>query len=245
MNKKPIFIIGNQKTGSTAIAFLLSKATGRTIASDFLAAFSDDNFNIEAVNLRQIIRQNLDGFSKKIIKELTLVFWIDQVMLRFPKGQFVMIVRDPRDNIRSILNRLRIPGNLNDLSQEILQSVPERAWRHIIDGRIYNTHGHTYIATLANRWVHILNQYEKHKSKMHLVRYEDFILNKKAYIDAIAGRLGLKVIYDISSEVDKQYQPKGDRSVTWQDFFGHNNLRLIEEICSHKMQMYGYQKNIV
>ena len=45
---------------------------------------------------------------------------------------------------------------------------------------------------------------------------------------------------DISDKVDRQYQRRGDRNVSWPDFFGPDNLARIERICGDRMQRFGY-----
>jgi hypothetical protein len=44
--------------------------------------------------------------------------------------------------------------------------------------------------------------------------------------------------------VDVQYQPRGDRGVSWLEFFGRENLRRIEGICGGRMAQLGYRPTL-
>lgn len=243
LNEKPVIIVGNQKTGSTAIASLLATATGNTISQDFLYSLTPSGQELlfkKKIPFDLFLRRNKSHFSSKIIKELDLIFCIDQVLSYFPEGKFVCILRDPRDNIRSILNRLNLPGNLNHLSEVYLNALPNNVWREMLKGTIYGTEGKFYIETLSKRWHWIINQYEKYQSHITLLRYEDFVSDKKSCIHQIAEQMDLEVINDIHDFIDIQYQPKGNNNVSWEVFFGKQNLEVIEKICKSKMQDYGY-----
>lgn len=244
INKKAIFIVGNQKTGSTAIACLLAKATQSSFAHDFLYFLKPSGQKMlfeQGIPFRKIVSRNKYFFSKQIIKELDLIFCIDQVFEVFPEGRFVFILRDPRDNIRSILNRLHLPGNQQQLSPEQWKNLPHPAWRDNLEGSLYGIHGNSYIETLANRWCYIIDQFERFRSRLHLLRYEDFIQDKVSCIEQLAEQVGLIPQTRINEYVDVQYQPRGDRTVSWEDFFGKQNLLLIEQTCLHKMNSYQYK----
>jgi hypothetical protein len=244
INHRPVIMMGNQKTGSTAIACLLGKATDSSVSQDFLYALRPSGQHLlfeSGVPLKKLVQQNRVSFSKQIIKELDLIFCMDQVISCFPKGKFVFLVRDPRDNIGSILNRLKLPGNLDALSEKQLETLPHPAWRYIMEGTIYGIEGDDYIETLAKRWCCIIEQYEIYQSQMHLVRYEDFVADKVSCINQLAEQLGFSVIKDISGLVDIQFQPRGNRDISWEVFFGTKNLYAIETICGDKMKALGYK----
>src|SRR5690606_37975827 len=112
---KPIFILGNQKTGTSAIAALLGEATGNPYTIDVFCHLGDLQrrlFNRE-LTFRQFIVRSKDFFSKKIVKEPSFTFFYDELRREFPEATFVLIVRDPHENVRSILNRLEIPGDFS------------------------------------------------------------------------------------------------------------------------------------
>jgi len=187
-----------------------------------------------------VVRAYKPLFAADIIKEPALTLYLPSLLEIWPRGQWVFLIRDPRDNIRSILNRLQLPGNLTDLGSSQWDDLPTDQWRLIFDGRLLGTRGANYIETLANRWNLTVKIYREHRERIHLLRYEDFLADKAGTIQRLAGQLGLAVRHDIRASVDIQFQPKGDRSVSWGDFFGADNLGRIERICADGMKELGY-----
>ncbi|MDJ0706021.1 MAG: hypothetical protein QNJ46_22350 [Leptolyngbyaceae cyanobacterium MO_188.B28] len=49
---------------------------------------------------------------------------------------------------------------------------------------------------------------------MTLAKYDDFAQNKVAEISKLAKNVRLKIVSDISSEVDIQYQAHGDHNIS-------------------------------
>lgn len=243
IDPESIFLCGNYKTGSSAIASLLAIGTRRKKIIDLF-------WRTPGSIKRKLLKKELSLdwyvhryrylFSKKIIKEPDLIFYIDQLVTLFPRGQFVFLLRDPRDNIRSILNRLKIGGNQPDLTAEQFENLPNPLWKMIMEGSLFGTRGDSYIATQALRWKRILELYEQHTDNMILLKYESFLEDKIGTIRALAEQLGLSIKADITPYLDRQYQPRGDHSQSWLEFYGRENLDRIESICCDKMELYGY-----
>ncbi len=99
-----------------------------------------------------------------------------------------MVIRDPRDNIRSILNRLKISGSLADIPAGERARL-SRAWELIIDGRWLGLDGGNYIEMLAQRWNYIADLYLANPDGMILVKYEDFSMNKIGKLHELASAL--------------------------------------------------------
>lgn len=148
-------------------------------------------------------------------------------------------MREPRDNIRSILNRLKLPGDLPALEKEQWDRMSP-AWRMIVDCRWLGFEAGNYIEMLARRWNYMADVYLENASGFVLCRYEDFINDKAGEIKRLANQFGLPPKNDISERVDVQYQLKGDRDVSWLRFFGEKNLAAIESVCESRMQRLEY-----
>lgn len=158
----------------------------------------------------------------------------------FPRARFVFVLRDPRDNIRSILNRLKIPGNLPQLTDQYRESLPT-AWELIVDMRWLGASGEHYIEWLAERWNLTTDVFLRYQDRMLLSTYEEFLQDKHGEIERLVQSLGLKPVKDIMSKIDVQFQPAGNRNVKWLDFFGSANLDRIEQICAERMRLLNYQ----
>lgn len=247
IEKDPIIVLGHQKAGTSAIAVLLAKATGVSATIDMFqpnrASLRFEVFDGE-IPLSEFIQKNRLYFSTKIIKEPNLTFLYDELLETFPRAKFVFVVRDPRDNIRSILNRLKIAGDRETLDAKEIRFLSDEymsIWQAIIDGRMPKTRGDTYIEKLAHRWVVSAQEYRQHRNNMVLVKYEDFLLDKQSKIAETADKVGLPVKFDITDDLETNFQPPGNRNVKWHTFFGDQNLSRIEAITHQEMIHFGYE----
>lgn len=242
VNACPILVTGNQKSGTTAIAALLAEMTGASVSLDLKKEMPSPTFHRVRsgdLSIDAFVRRNRLDFSRHIIKEPNFVVLYDALLHRFPESTWVFIVRDPRDNIRSILNRLRLPGNLHDLDRPYC-GLFQQAWNLYLDGRWLGIENGNYIDVLASRWKLAADLYLQHRRTMILVRYEDFEKAKIEQIENLAHRLGLEPRHDITDHLDVAYQPPGDRTVAWREFFGADNLSRIERACRPAMEQLGY-----
>jgi LmbE family N-acetylglucosaminyl deacetylase len=240
----PVFVLGNQKSGSTAIAALLAECVGQTFLSDPLYR---DKVNLkdlladEALFAR-LLRDHAGSFGAAVVKDNDFTFLYRSVAREFPEARFAFVVRDPRQNIRSVLNRLKLPGDLDALSPEQYDHLSTKlpGWHSIVTGSSFGTSGGHYIDVLADRWVRANQVYLDAGDRLVLVRYEDFDAAKRPAVERLAAQLELPVVKDISALQDHQYQPRGDRSIGPRAFFGQANLERIERRCATLMDVYGY-----
>jgi hypothetical protein len=243
VNERPILVLGNQKSGTTAIAALLAEYADLSVQLDLpmLKAPVLERMHQSDRNVDAFIRQHPLEFSNDVIKEPGLTFLYPALRTRFPDSHFVWIVRDPRDNIRSILNRHDLPGTLSHLSDAYTASIsPE--WMQVLDGSWMGLHGDSYIDMLAARWCRSVALCLEHEPDVEIVRYEDFNENKVGCIHELASRLSLSQVASIQDKVDIQYQPRGNRVVDWDVFFSPDNLRRIEHRCGTLMQELNYPR---
>lgn len=235
-------MLGNQKAGTSAVAGLLGMATGRPTTLDLRREVGKRVYprivNGE-LEFEDLIRRNPLDFSRPIVKEPNLTLFYDDLRKRFPHSRFVFVVRDPRDNIRSLLNRLRIAGDLDLLTPAHCTNV-DPGFALLLDGRWCGIDADPhYIDQLAERWNVCADVYLDHSEDLALLRYEDFRTDRKAAIEDLARRLDLEVERDISNKVDIQFQRAGDLNVSWSDFFGANLAR-IENCCRERMSKFSY-----
>lgn len=242
ITKEPIFILGNQKSGTSAIAALLGEITGLSVTVDLLNEERRPLFHRckkGEAPFSKLVRRNRLDFSRAIVKEPNLTLFYQELVDYFPAAKFVFIVRDPRDNLRSILNWLRLAGTFEE--------IPEGKWRAlgpiergIVDGRWLGLAGKGYVEMLAGRWNLFSDVYLDHSACMVLQRYEDFVADKPGSVAALAKRLDLTPVNDVRDKVDFQYQPAGDRDTVWSEFFGTRNLERIETCCASRMERLRY-----
>jgi hypothetical protein len=242
----PVIVLGNQKSGTTAIAALLAEATGLSVTLDLQREFSDpviDRVKTGGLTMGAFVKRNKLDFSRDIIKEPSLSVFFPELVAYFPDARFVMVIRDPRDNIRSMLNRLEIPGTADELTGKYKSQIT-RAWELIVDGGWLGLDGSNYIEMLAQRWNFIVDSYLADKDQMTLLQYEAFLEDKTGAISQLAQTLGLDIRHDISHRVDHQFQPAGDHNISWSNFYGPVNLARIETVCRERMKPLRYEPSM-
>jgi len=172
--------------------------------------------------------------SYKILKEPNFTLLFEDFYKLFPKAKFIYIVRKPEDNIRSILNRIGIAGSMEEFTD---YSSLDKGW-HGTFNDYYSDKTH-YIEKLSDLWVKYTNIYLAKPEKFILVRYEDFIDNKEMVIDGVVSKIKMQAKFDIASDVNKQFQPKGNSTISYDDFF-KGNLCLISDICAENASAFSY-----
>lgn len=244
INPSSIVILGNQKAGTSAIAHLTADYAGLSKTIDIPESWwpTLESLVTGNLNLQTFARRNRHRFSTDLIKEPNLTFFYESLQEVHPEAEFVFVVRDPRSNIRSLLDRLSLPGNRQQVD-DMLERVPQ-TWRHLFDQNLWGIRGKNYVDVLAARWRKAALVYLKHEASMRLVRFEDFLNDKEGTIASLANDLGVDHVNDISDQVDVQYQPRGNRDIAWKEFFGVDNLRRIENTCSPEMKEFGYSPSI-
>jgi len=241
--KKRIYILGNQKSGTTIISKLIEQATGLPTLHDFPPKYYEalSLLSGNKINFKQFYKLAKKEFIyNQIIKEPQLTFSFSELKKVHKKSKVVIIIRDPRDNIRSILNRVNLRGDLQNVDISKLDII--EAWKSILYSKNIGVTSSEYIDNLANRWNIIVKIYEQNKNDIILVRYEDFLKNKKGFIEQLCKYLEIKYKYDISKKTEIQYQSKGNRNVAWIDFFGKENLSRINNICKEGISNFNYEK---
>ncbi|MEI7035756.1 hypothetical protein [Fulvimonas yonginensis] len=232
---------------------MLAKAAGLRFSNDpfwHIAHFDEQATIVDDLlagrrSIDEVVRRYPAYFSAQIIKDPNFSFIYPELEHRFPDSPRLFIVRDPRQNIRSILNRLRIDGRLEALGPQQERALDHaRGWQAILAGDGLGISHGSHIARLAQRWNLAIERYWERRSSIRLVRYEDFLADKSGCIADLAEDLGLQVVRDIHDEQDRQFQPRGNRSVTPEQFFGRHNLALIESICAEGMARFGYEPSL-
>lgn len=250
VHERPIFVLGNQKSGTTAIAALLARLTGLDATLDLRRQNHRPTYPLVVqgeMRFERFVAHHRWDFSRPIVKEPNLTLFYAELVRAFPSARFAYVLRDPRDNIRSILNAVGVPGDLPHLDRDpagphLAKNTP--GWRLVLDARALGIPGEHYIEHLAERWCRCVDVYLRHPNDMILCRYEAFLADKAGEIAALAGALECTAVQDISGDLDTAFQPRGDQHVAWGEFFGAENLAMIEHVCADRMRALGYPASV-
>jgi hypothetical protein len=233
-----LFVFGNQKSGTSAIAGLLAAATGKRLAADFPGArhpFIGPLLRGETP-ITAFVRRNRGFFSAPIVKEPSLTFVAPALLTFFPEARCIFVLRNPWQNIRSILNRLDLRGDT--LQPEHRSKTINPTWSDILLGADLGLPPDHFVSILAIRWLRAAEIGQSLGERAALVRYENFTEAKRETIAHLAAGAEFPVIADVASQVDHPFQPRGtDESP--HSFFGPNLAR-IEAICGAQARALGY-----
>lgn len=239
-NPRPLFVFGNQKSGTTAIAALLAAATGRRATLDFAGATEPFIGKLlrRETRLEEFVRLNAWAFSADIVKEPNLTFTAPALMEHFGVERAVFVIRHPHDNIRSILDRLKLPGDLARLDVERVKA--NRTWRSALAGTDLGLKPDHYVTTLARRWLRAVEIFQGARENFELITYREFKDDKSASIARLAQALDMDAAHDISPIAEQTFQPRGTPRAA-EEFFGADNLSRIDTICESAAASLGFQ----
>lgn len=244
VNPDPIIVLGTQKSGTTVIANLLAIAARESLTSDIFYRYPEPLelwLLTGRLDFKTFVQRYRADFANRIIKEPSLTFMYPGLKAVFPEAHYVYVLRDPRDTIRSVLDRLKLPGDKRALEPECVRHLePYIGWGLILAG-VGLPPGETYIDRLAIRWRTAAELLLREGERFIVVRYEDFLQEKSGTIHRLAEQLLLPIHNDIRDHVDVQFQPAGNSRVGWEPFFGGENLARIERICRDMMASLGYR----
>ncbi|MDZ7759338.1 MAG: sulfotransferase [Desulfovermiculus sp.] len=241
-----LVVLGHQKSGTTAIAALAAHAADVEYSNDPLyhadwgkGELADKLLSHE-VNLRSEVKKRPKLFCGIVVKDPDFSFIPDQVVAVFNRALIIYVVRDPRQTIRSIADRLNLSAE--DLGRAVLpKNVPNKHWRLILEGQMPQVGGHSITERLAYRWKAALNSCRQVQKVSIIIRYEDFLDNKVALINNLVNMCGLVVRTNIDQDVNKKYQPPGNLKIDPFERLGHENVRVIEAITGEHMFALGYE----
>lgn len=234
-----VLVLGNQKTGSTAIARLLAAIGDLSVSPDLHPLHAADVHlpnNPDAV--ASFVQRMRYYFRREVIKENELTPATGALLTVLPKARPVYVVRHPVHNIRSILDRVGLPGHPQRLDALTLS---DDGWTPIVTSRPLGIDADDHITALARRWNYMTAIYRRHSSRLHRVRYEDFVDDKLNTIRSLASELDIECRRDIRPLLDVAFQPRGaHRSTPPEAFFSANALALIHQECAAGMDLLDY-----
>ena len=240
VHPSPCFILGMQKSGTSAIAGLLSLRTGVPGAVDLEREWRRCTIIPASRSERafdRYVRRNAADFSRRLVKEPGLTYVHEHLVRRWPEAKIAIVVREPVATIRSVLERLELPGDRDSIQESELRRIPQ-PWRVVLDNRWLGVGTGHYIDQLAERWCIAARLAIARRDSWMVVRYEDFVRDKITMIDSIADDFGFPVVAEIDAFLDRPFQPRGARRDPG-EVFGRN-LERITERTESLVQELGY-----
>lgn len=238
-----VIVLGNQKSGTTAIANLLAEAAQLSVTLDIHAEIRfgllDDLARSTSPDMQRLLRSYRQELMRHVVKEPELTWHASALQRALPEAAFVGIVRHPLENIRSIYDRIGLSGRAASLQEAERLSV---AWRRICDVSWHPdvTTSHPALM-LAHRWRLHLEAMHACDRALIMQRYEDFNDAPQAAISALCKALGLPAQPLPDRSLHRSYQPRGaTRGIAPEDFFGSELVGAIWDVCGEAAAALGY-----
>lgn len=231
-----IILTGNQKSGTSAIAALLSEAVGHPATIDVFPKMGMRQFS-STINGQTSFKGFAENaklyLSSSIVKDPDFAFFLPELFELYPEASYVFIVRNPHDNIRSILNRISSAKSSEEVCFNDISATSRSSplWGMMFDKDLMPYEVDGIVRTLAHRWNYTYQLMARHQDNLLIVSYEDFLKDKEEYIRKLAWKLGYSELHSISHIVDKQYQPKGHSRR--KHYFSRSHREQIENICGN------------
>ena len=245
------FVLGNQKSGTSAVAGLMAAATGKRTLIDF---------DIDRVSLIREVRsgaRSLQSFffrngerlqGQEIIKEPHLTFALNHLLEVFPETSVVFVVRDPVENIRSIAERLRL--DREGLNQNVGRFLSERrehlsqGWQLVFDDVALNgkdSFEQTVLELLVQRWMLAVRAIRDCRSNVVTIRYEQFQNDKEAEIARVCREADMVPIHPLNEKAEHSFQPPGPKRFR----FDEKDVLAIRSDCRDEMEWIGYEADLI
>lgn len=242
--KKPreeqIFVLGHQKSGTSAIAGLLSEMAGLSLTNDIHRGNRDHDIYRQAHFHKKgqiaLISKYAYELSREIVKEPELSFFYSTLKEFNPKAKFIYISRQPKYIIKSILSRLGARESSNQIYAENFYKQINLAplWKDITGF----SSGVNIISHLAYRIEKLDKLFLENKDEIILLRYEDFVSEKSKVLKEALVDLGMNNKNEVDHLLDHPFQPKGT-NVLPSEYFSIEEVKLIESICKSSEIIYS------
>lgn len=232
-----VCVVGCERSGTSAISNLLHLGSGWSLLDDYgPAGYAYPAIYTGGAELAPRLWWQLQRH--KIVKMPGFASILPYLRRRFPrKFTAVYMLRDPRDNVAAMLERIRdVPfGSLTHLYLTVeWMGTPSR----IPDE----------VSLLAWRWRRYLEmgmRYQESGGDIQFISYEDFYEDKLTTITELATRLNIPFdTVKVRDRLDVQYRKTWSNTIRgagrWKEDLSTEEITIVEDICGDLMEVWGF-----
>lgn len=202
-NRNGHLIFGVQKSGTSVIANALAYCSKRSLTLDHKSLWP--TLQLQESSLRAYVSRQFErhpiSIGTTFIKEPCMTFR-PEIFKEHRPNKSVLIIRNPLDTARSILNRLDVPLDSQRLE---VNSIP-RAWRGLF---IHSSKNEPPFIRAIKYWCMLMDKPFWHDQEIKWVHYEDFLNSPDDVVRAVLEFLELKQRRPAADIISTQIQPKG------------------------------------
>ena len=196
-------IFGVQKSGTSVIANALAYCSKRSLTLDHKSLWP--TLQLQESTLRDYVCRQFErhpiSLGTTFIKEPCMTFR-PEIFKEHRPNKSVLIIRNPLDTARSILDRLDVPLESKRLE---LNSIPN-AWRELF---IHTSNNEPPFIRAIKYWCMLMDKPFWHDPEIKWVHYEDFLKSPDDVVREVLEFLELKQLRPATDIISIQIQPKG------------------------------------
>lgn len=196
-------IFGVQKSGTSVIANTLAYCSKQSLTLDhknlwpILTTPKSERFEF----IERQFRMHPITLGSTFLKEPCMTLF-PELFAQFRTETCLLVIRDPLQTARSILDRLGVPIDAETIN---LDSIPP-AWQGLF---IRSSNSETPFIRLIEYWRMCMENDFWGRSNVIIIQYEDFIRNPEDEVASILNRLNMTKKRPASHIINVQVQPRG------------------------------------
>jgi|GEM_PF-3730491 len=239
------FVFGNQKSGTSVIGAALAKAMDLDFQNDLPMERFSPTYKKTSVTdpnyLDTLINRSRFRFNEGVFKEPSLTFFWKEILQKFPNSKALFVVRNPFENIRSILDRVNLIEDGKAVQTDNFQAP--YPWNHIINLEDYPAIDLTsprlstisVITKLAQRWDKAARAANEASHLGHkVITYEAFLEEPQVIMWQLEATNDFQVV------LNKAHQkPGAHRHLKAEDILAEYKDLILDQ-CSSTASIFNY-----
>ena len=202
-NKNGHLVFGVQKSGTSVIANTLAYCSKESLTLDHASFWPTLRMSSQDKSLyvARLFERHPLSLGSTFIKEPCMTI-SPEVFKRHRPNKCILVIRDPLDTARSILDRLNVPIESKLLN---LDSIPA-TWHDLF---LQTSKNQPPFIRLIEYWCMCMDNTFWHDSDVIRVHYEQFISNPDDIVQLVLNGLELNYKRPASEVIGVQVQPRG------------------------------------
>jgi len=217
-------IYGVQKSGTTVIANALSYCAKKSLTSDHIGIWPIVDIKAEERSqfIKSLVERHPLTLSRTFIKEPSMTLAPELFSAYYPNAS-ILVIRNPLDTIRSILDRLNIHPSSSTLDEKAVHP----GWKHVFK---LGSQDPPFIQ-LADYWVRCMSNPHWDSKSVFKVYYNEFLAHPDDVVSDALSYLDLKMKRSSKMILSTQFQSKGaNRNAPLESITNAKTLSLADEM---------------
>lgn len=217
-------VFGVQKSGTTVVAKALAHCAKKSLTADHPALWPilDEPVERRQQFVNSVLAKHPFTLSNDFVKEPCMTIAPELFHPLF-SGTSVLVIRNPLNTIRSILDRLKIDPSSQTLDLASIHPNWQRVFK--CDANV------PPFIQLAHYWNECMDRSIWHSEGIFQIHYETFLVDPDQQIETTLRHLGMTMKTSSKSILSQQYQSKGaNRNVPIEELVHPDILSVADQL---------------